>query len=187
MTLQEAKNLLTQENLEHLREVICPFEVNINKKDCDVVMSALCTAIQSNIIKIPSLDENAVALLNSDTSTLTAMKLLSILKTVNQHQDICCVITCEYHGIRKTFVFTHNNDTLSYNGIYHWVLETCDVTSKGIRQHMEGRYKPSVINNIAQILPKVEKNPNEIVSIKNISRILTAFGGTIKCSFITSL
>ena len=87
MTIEEAKALMTPEALEHLNEVVCPWEINIEKKDCDIVMSALCKAVTDNVIKKTSLDENTVQLLNSDTSTLTAQKLTDALNAIRKYTN----------------------------------------------------------------------------------------------------
>lgn len=180
MTLEEAKARMTPEALEHLNEVVCPWDINIDKKDCDIVMSALCKSVTDNTIKKTSLDENAVQILNSDTSTLTAMKLHDILKTIQHHQDIVCFIFLKYND--EKIVFNIGEDITTYNPIFDWVVKTCDVTSIGIRKKMIGKYKASVINNIAQLVPKHNTNPDEPISIKNITRIFTSYGGTIICS-----
>ena len=179
MTLEEAKAKMTPEALEHLNEVVCPWDINIDKKDCDIVMSALCSAVTNNVIKKTSLDENAVQILNSDTSTLTAPKLHDILNTIHNHQDIICLIFLKYKD--KKVVFNIGESINTYNTIFDWVVETCGVTSVGIRKNMMGRYKSSVINNIAQLVPKHRVNPNEPISIKNVTRIFTSYGGTIIC------
>ena len=180
MTIEEAKTLMSPEALEHLNEVVCPWEINIEKKDCDIVMSALCRAVTDNIIKKTSLDENTVQLLNSDTSTLTAQKLVDALTAIRKYQDVVCFIFLKYHD--EKVVFDIGDGISTYNHIFDWVVNTCDVTSIGIRKNMNGKYKASVINNIAQLITKHHINPNEPISIKNITRIFTSYNGIITCS-----
>lgn len=180
MTIEEAKALMTPEALEHLNEVVCPWEINIEKKDCDIVMSALCKAVTENVVKKTSLDENAVQILNSDTSTLTALKLTDILNTIRKHQDIGCFIFLKYKDEKVVFNIGQSNIT-TYNTIFDWIIKTCELTSVGIRTKMDGKYKSSVINNVAQLLPKHRNNPDEPISIKNITRIFTSYGGIITC------
>ena len=179
MTIEEAKALMTPQALEHLNEVVCPWEIDIEKKDCDIVMSALCKAVEENVVKITSLDENTVQILNSDTSTLTAQKLKDALTAIRHHQDMICLIFLKYHD--NKVVFDIGDDVVTYNGIFDWVIKTCDVTSIGIRKNMSGKYKASVINNIAQLITKHHTNPDEPISIKNITRIFTSYGGIITC------
>lgn len=180
MTIEEAKALMTPEALEHLNEVVCPWEINIEKKDCDIVMSALCKAVTDNVIKKTSLDENTVQLLNSDTSTLTAQKLTDALNAIRKYQDVVCLIFLKFKDNKVVFNIGESINT--YNGIFDWVIKTCEVTSIGIRRNMHEKYKASVINNIAQLVPKHHNNPNDPVSIKNITRIFTSYGGIITCS-----
>jgi hypothetical protein len=180
MTIEEAKALMTPEALEHLNEVVCPWEINIEKKDCDIVMSALCRAVTTNVVKKTSLDANTVQILNSDTSTLTAQKLKDALTAIRKHQDVICLIFLKYKD--EKVVFDIGDDIVTYNGIFDWVIKTCGVTSIGIRKNMNEKYKASVINNIAQLVPKYHNNPNDPISIKNITRIFTSYGGIITCS-----
>jgi hypothetical protein len=180
MTIEEAKALMTPEALEHLNEVVCPWEINIEKKDCDIVMSALCRAVTTNVVKKTSLDANTVQILNSDTSTLTAQKLKDALTAIRKHQDVICLIFLKYKD--EKVVFDIGDDIVTYNGIFDWVIKTCGVTSIGIRKNMNEKYKASVINNIAQLVPKYYNNPNDPISIKNITRIFTSYGGIITCS-----
>ena len=179
MTIEEAKALMSPEALEHLNEVVCPWEINIEKKDCDIVMSALCRAVTNNIIKKTSLDENTVQILNSDTSTLTAQKLVDALTAIRKYQDAVCFIFLKYHD--EKVVFDIGDGISTYNHIFDWVVKTCDVTSIGIRKNMNEKYKASVINNIAQLVPKHRTNPDDPISIKNIARIFTSYGGIITC------
>ena len=51
MTIEEAKALMSPEALEHLNEVVCPWDINIEKKDCDIVMSALCKSVTENVVE----------------------------------------------------------------------------------------------------------------------------------------
>lgn len=180
MTIEEAKALMTPEALEHLNEVVCPWEINIEKKDCDIVMSALCRAVTTNVVKKTSLDANTVQILNSDTSTMTAQKLKDALTAIRKHQDVICLIFLKYKD--EKVVFDIGDDIVTYNGIFDWVIKTCGVTSIGIRKNMNEKYKASVINNIAQLVPKYHNNPNDPISIKNITRIFTSYGGIITCS-----
>lgn len=179
MTIEEAKALMSPEALEHLNEVVCPWDINIEKKDCDIVMSALCKSVTENVVKKTSLDENTVQILNSDTSTLTAQKLVDALTAIRKHQDVVCFIFLKYHD--KKVVFDIGDGISTYNHIFDWVVDTCEVTSIGIRKNMNEKYKASVINNIAQLIPKHHNNPDDPISIKNITRIFTSYGGIITC------
>lgn len=187
MTIQEASALLTPEALDHLRDVTCPWEINIDKKDCDIVMSSLCKAVTDNVIKKTSLDENTVTILNSDTATLTAGKLEAILKTVSKSQNIVCLIKLRHEDNHVAFVYTPTGNDLSFNPIFEYVIKECEVTSVGIRHNLEGKYKASVINNIAQLLRKHEVTPDEPISIKHITRIFTAYKGIIICKFCDAI
>ena len=134
MTIEEAKALMTPEALEHLNEVVCPWEINIEKKDCDIVMSALCKAVTDNVIKKTSLDENTVQLLNSDTSTLTAQKLTDALNAIRKYQDVVCLIFLKFKD--NKVVFNIGESVNTYNGIFDWVIKTCEVTVRVLTRIM---------------------------------------------------
>lgn len=180
MTVEEACALMTPAAYEHLHEVVCEYEIDTSKKkDCDIVMSALCKSVENNVIKKTSLDDKIVQILNSDTATLTAEKLSGILNTIRSRQNIVCLIYLKYKD--KKVVFDMDPTIKSYNRIFDWVIRNCNVTSVGIRELLKDRYKATTINNVAQILQKHSANPLDEVSIKNITRIFNAYGGVITC------
>ena len=62
MTLEEAKNMISQDNVERLKGVVTPKPVICinNKANADIIMSALCTAVTNGVIKEASLDESTI-------------------------------------------------------------------------------------------------------------------------------
>ena len=71
MTIEEAKALISQDNVDRLKNVVSPKpSVSISTKtNMDIIMSALCTAVSNGVIKESSLDMSIIKLLNSSTST----------------------------------------------------------------------------------------------------------------------
>ena len=53
MTIEEAKALISQDNVDRLKNVVSPKpSVSISTKtNMDIIMSALCTAVSNGVIK----------------------------------------------------------------------------------------------------------------------------------------
>ena len=81
MTVEEAKQMISKENVDRLKNVVAPRpEVNISSKaNADIIMAALCTAVTNGNIKEAALNDSIIKLLNSSTSTLSAVKVGKIL------------------------------------------------------------------------------------------------------------
>lgn len=182
ISLEEAKSLMTEGSLEHLKDTVIPKPV-INtsiKINNDIIMSALCTAVNDGVIKTSSLDDRLVKLLNSPTNTLSAAKLDDILIHLNKHQPgMSCVITLKKGGIDGKILgrWSYNGNGVSFNPILDFVLKEFDITPTMIRVEMVNMLKVTIVNNVAQFVAKYELCDDEAkkdmnVSISTITRLV---------------
>ena len=182
MTIEEAKAMISKENVDRLRNVVAPRpEVNIsNKANADIIMSALCAAVVNGIIKEASLDDTIIKLLNSSTSTLSAVKVGKILTTLRETQPkMCCVITLrsgDGKEIIKDWIFT--GPEVYFNRIFEYVVREFNITPAIIRSKLGAMYKMTIVNNVAQLLGKYEtlkteeERKNVPISISTITRLV---------------
>lgn len=179
ITLNEAKNMMTPEAYEKLKKMttVAPV-INIgNKVNNDILMQALCRAVTEGVIKVDSLDEKTVKLLNSETNSLAAVKLGHILEKVRMHQpNIVCVVYMTSQNMSERlheWVFT--GPTVNLIGMFDTVLKDFNITPTTVRTKMTNTLKPTIVNNIAQLIAKYEhvENKNDIkVSITTITRLV---------------
>lgn len=182
MTIEEAKALISQDNVDRLKNVVTPKPtVSINAKtNADIIMSALCTAVQTGVIKESSLDMTIIKLLNSSTSTLSALKVGKILSILRQHQkNMTCTITLKTRDAQTIigeWVFT--GPEVYFNKIFEFVVEKFDITPAKIRSEMGKMFQMTIVNNIAQFLGKYETikteedRKKENISISTITRLV---------------
>lgn len=182
MTIEEAKAMISKENVDRLKNVVAPRpEVNIsNKANADIIMSALCAAVVNGIIKEASLDDTIIKLLNSSTSTLSAVKVGKILTTLRETQPkMCCVITLrsgDGKEIIKDWIFT--GPEVYFNRIFEYVVREFNITPAIIRSKLGAMYKMTIVNNVAQLLGKYEtlkteeERKNVPISISTITRLV---------------
>lgn len=179
MTLEEAKALMSPEALNKLKEVVTlrPTINMDNKANNDILMNALCKAVNDGTILIDSLDDKTVKLLNAKTNTLSPSKLGMILKTIRQSQpNIGCVISLiePIDKVIKTWVYT--DEDVNFLEIFAFLLEKFELTPNMVRVKMGEMLKPTIVNNIAQLVAKYqygdEKEIKEInVSITTLTRL----------------
>ena len=182
MTLEEAKNMISPDNVDKLKSVVSPRPVvNIsNKANADIIMAALCIAVTNGNIKETSLDESIIKLLNSSTSTLSAVKVGKILSIIRKHQpNMCCVIslkTADSMDTLNEWVFT--GPEVYFNRIFEYVVDKFEITPSKIRTQLGTMFKMTIVNNVAQLLGKYEtlktdEERKEIaVSISTITRLV---------------
>lgn len=182
MTVEEAKKMISQENIDRLKNVVAPRpEVNIsNKANADIIMAALCTAVTNGKIKEAALNESIIKLLNSSTSTLSAVKVGKILSILRQTQpNMTCVITLKTSDARenvKEWVFT--GPEVYFNRIFEFVVREFEITPALIRSRLGEMFKMTIVNNVAQLLGKYEtlKTDEERkavpISISTITRLV---------------
>lgn len=193
ISLAEAKSLMTEGSLEHLKDTVMP-KPTINtsiKINNDILMSALCTAVNNGVIKTSSLDDRLVKLLNSPTNTLSATKLNDIISHLRKHQPgMACIITLKKGGIDGEvlgqWAFTGNG--VSFNPILDFVLERFEITPTMIRVEMTNMLKVTIVNNVAQFIAKYELCNNEDkanmnVSISTITRLVNMVHHIIYAEF----
>lgn len=181
-SMEEAKSLITKENVDKLKNVVSPKPVICinNKANADIIMSALCAGVLNGVIKEASLDETIIKLLNSSTSTLSAVKVGRILKTIRETQPrMTCVISLkkpDTFDVVKEWVFT--GPEVYFNRIFEYVVKSFDITPAKIRTQMGEMFKMTIVNNVAQLLGKYETLETEeekkqiAISISTITRLV---------------
>ena len=182
MTVEEAKKMISQENIDRLKNVVAPRpEVNIsNKANADIIMAALCSAVTNGKIEEAALNESIIKLLNSSTSTLSAVKVGKILSILRQTQpNMTCVITLKTSDAKedvKEWVFT--GPEVYFNRIFEFVVREFEITPALIRSRLGEMFKMTIVNNVAQLLGKYEtlKTDEERkavpISISTITRLV---------------
>ncbi len=182
MTVEEAKQMISKENVDRLKNVVAPRpEVNISSKaNADIIMSALCTAVTNGNIKEAALNESIIKLLNSSTSTLSAVKVGKILSILRETQpNMTCVITLktgDSKDIIKEWVFT--GPEVYFNRIFEFVVREFDITPAIIRSRLGEMFKMTIVNNVAQLLGKYKTLKTEedrkavAISISTITRLV---------------
>ena len=182
MTVEEAKQMISKENVDRLKNVVAPRpEVNISSKaNADIIMAALCTAVSNGNIKEAALNESIIKLLNSSTSTLSAVKVGKILSILRETQpNMTCVITLktgDSRDIIREWVFT--GPEVCFNRIFEFVVREFGITPAIIRSRLGEMFKMTIVNNVAQLLGKYETLKTEeerkavAISISTITRLV---------------
>lgn len=194
MTLEEAKQMISKDNVDRLKNVVTPKPtVSINSKtNTDIIMSALCTAVQSGVIKESSLDISIIKLLNSSTSTLSAIKVGKILSILRKHQkNMTCTITLktsDAQTIVEEWVFT--GPEVYFNKIFEFVVDKFDITPAKIRNELGKMFQMTIVNNVAQFLGKYEtlkteeERKKENISISTITRLVNMSHHLLYAEFV---
>jgi len=192
MTLEEAKSLMTPEALSKLKEATSsrPPIVMGNKANNDILMNALCTAVSSKLISCESLDDKTIKLLNAKTNTLSPTKLGHVLKTIHEKQpDIVCKISLikPIDDVIKVWIF--DNEEVSFTEMFAFILEYFKLTPNIVRSQMSRMLKPTIVNNIAQLVAKYaygdEQDRAEInVSITTLTRLVNMCNHMLLAEFI---
>lgn len=180
MTLEEAKKLMTPEALSNLREVTTSRPtINMdNKANNDILMNALCKAVSEGFILIDSLDDKTVKLLNAKTNTLSPSKLGDIISHVRESQpNIGCVISLVKPINETVKIWTFTDKKVNFIDIFAFVLDYFELTPNLVRTKMGEMLKPTIVNNIAQLVAKYqygdENDKAEInVSITTLTRLV---------------
>lgn len=191
MTLEEAKGLMTQEKIDKLKEVVAKeIDVDISKKiNNDLIMTALCRAVVvDKIIDPDAIDERLYKLLNSDTNTVSDLKLSDILKSIHDVQkNMYCVITLQDTNMNIINEWKLYED-FTFNHIFEFILDHYKVTPHDIRESMSATLKPTIVNNIGQLISKYqqltpEEKAKKRISITTINRIVSTVGGIMTVEF----
>ena len=190
MTIDEAEALMSESAYERLREVVTvrPVIDTSKKAGNDILMSAFCKAVAEEVIKSSSLDDKLTKLLNSATNTLSQQKLKYLLEVVHKSQpDIKCVITITTADM-QTDVFEveyHTPDAIDFLTIFRWLLDYFNITPSSIRNKLSETLKPTIVNNISQLVSRVQQNNTEdlIISITTITRLVNCHDHLIFARF----
>ena len=179
ISLEEAKNMMTMESISKLKDIVnAKPTINMdNKAGNDILLQALCRAVSDKVIHAESLNDRLIKLLNSATNSLSQMKLGRILSDIRNHQhSICCVIylmESDMSNTIKEWVFT--GPVVSFNGLFEYVIDQFNITPQMIRNKMVNTLKPTIVNNIAQLVAKYNNSEDTSdikISINTISRIV---------------
>lgn len=190
MTLEEARALMAPSAIQHLKDMVSEnIIIDTSKKcACDIIMSAFCKAVETDVIHKTSLNDQFVTMLNSSTNTMSQSKLGELLKTVQAKQpNIACVITLftpDMSDVIEEWVYKTSNPT--FNRLYEYVIEYFKITPEMIRKDMSKVLKQTISNNVAQFTLKYQQTADHdslVVSITTITRLVNMVGHIITCEF----
>ena len=179
MTLEEAKKLMTPEAIEKLHKLISkPDEIDVSKKvGNDIIMGAFCNAVMNGLIQQRSISQRMLKLLNSDTNTMSDIKLKEILETIhNQQPDIVCVISLR-NSLNEEMVRWNMYDEVSFTPILEYIIEVLAITPQLVRAKLSDTLKTTIVNNMSQLVSKFNSLSSEEksefrVSIMSITRLV---------------
>jgi hypothetical protein len=193
ISLEDAKAMVSPEAIARLKNVVTPKPIiNMDAKvNNDIIMSALCTAVNNGVIKQASLDDRLIKLLNSSTNTLSAAKLGSILSHIRETQpNMACVITLMEPDMSTWLEgWTFTGPNVYFNKIFEYVIDYFDITPSIIRNKMTEMLKPTIVNNVAQLVAKYNSIESEeerkkiTISISTITRLVNMSGYLLIAEF----
>lgn len=182
MTLEEAKSMMNDKSLDKLRDVTSTRPtINMeNKVNNDILMQALCRSVSEDVIHMTTLDERLIKLLNSPTNTLSQNKLIDILKHVRLYQpNIVCVISLMNADMSTTLMtWKFDEDNVKFIDIFRYVVNRFDITPALVRSKMTNTLKPTIVNNISQLISRYLNSETDEergcikVSINTITRLV---------------
>lgn len=182
LTLEDAKAMMSDEAILKLKNMVTPKPVvNMDHKvNNDIIMSALCRAVDDGVINVNSLNEKIIKLLNSPTNTLSAVKVGSILTHVRKSQpNICCIITlktADMNTVLNEWIFT--GPEVYFNKIFEYVVDYFKITPTIVRNKMTEMLKTTIVNNVAQLIAKYNTLESEeekqalTISISTVTRLV---------------
>lgn len=193
ISLADAKAMISEESVSKLKEIVTP-KVMLNmdtKVNNDIIMSALCTAVSNGVIKMTSLDDRLIKLLNSPTNTLSSTKLGSILTHIRETQPkMCCVITLKSGDMTEVVQeWTFTGPTVYFNKIFEFVVQEFNITPSIVRNKMTEMLKATIVNNVAQLVAKYASLETEeekkaiTISISTITRLVNMSGYLLMAEF----
>ena len=197
LSLEEAKQLMTPEAKEKLRNVVNVNKPTINysnKMNNDIVMQALCRAIDDGIIRPDDMDDTLIKLVNSSTNTVSYPKLIRSLNTIHKtNPNIVCVISLRDTKEStleplKEWIIDGKESNITYHRIFEYVLATYKITPHDVRIKMTETLKPTVVNNVAQLIAKYNLSSEEdrekiVISMRTITRLINMVGYMLFCEF----
>ena len=159
------------------------------KVNGDPIMVAFCKAVNDDIIKITSLSETMIKMLNSSTNTMSQSKLGEMLEHARKHQPglICRIKLMDGTQIQtiNQWTFTGVEDC-KFNDMFEYVVKTFEITPSMVRDRMSKLLKPTIANNIGQFIAKYENSTHKdelVVSITTIARLAGIVNHAIKVEF----
>lgn len=191
MNLKEAKALMNPSAMNNLKTTISVEEkIDMSKKvNGDAIMVALCKAINDGTIKISSLSTPLIKMLNSSTNTISQTKLGEILDQVRKFQpNMICVISIMTGDKTDTLMnweFT-TADTCRFNDMFEYVVKTFQITPQQTREKLSKLLKPTIANNIGQLIVKYETSEHKdeiVISITTIARLTNMAGYILDVKF----
>jgi len=191
MNLKEAKALMNPSAMNNLKTTISVEEkIDMSKKvNGDAIMVALCKAINDGTIKISSLSTPLIKMLNSSTNTISQTKLGEILDQVRKSQpNMICVISIMTGDKTDTLMnweFT-TSDTCRFNDMFEYVVKTFQITPQQTREKLSKLLKPTIANNIGQLIVKYETSEHKdeiVISITTIARLTNMAGYILDVKF----
>lgn len=189
MTIEEAEALMTQDAYDKLREVVTVKPViDMSKKaGNDILMQAFCKAVAEEVINVNSLDDKLIKLLNSATNTLSQQKLVYLMETIQKHQPIKCTITVVTPDMMDTVyeVIYDDPSNIDFLEMFKWLLNHFNVTPTSVRNKMSETLKPTIVNNISQLVSRVQNGNTDdlVISIATITRIVNCNDHLIYAKF----
>lgn len=197
LSLEDAKKLFTPKSKQKLNDTVNhdrPVINSTNKVNNDIVMQALCRAVDDNTIRVDDLDDRLVKLLNSNTNTISYHKLISALKVIRKsNHNIACVIEIRdpntiNQALIKDWVITGEKDSATFVEVFEYVCNKFEITPHMIREKMTETLKATVVNNVAQLLAKFDNATEEerkdfVISIRTITRLICMSGYLIYAEF----
>lgn len=190
ITLEEAQSMVTNENLAHLRDITAVrLEVDFSHKvNNDIIMSALCKAVANEVIAPTSINERLAKLLNSETSTISQSKLEEILSMLHVHQPkLACCVTAYNHDMIPLQEWEFD-DKVCFSSMFDWVVNHYEITPTDIRKRLTQTLKPTIVNNVSQLVSKWRKASDEVksqmvISITTVQRLVNMTGDILLAEF----
>lgn len=190
LTLDEAKAMLTKENLEHLHDIttVKPDIDFSHKVNNDIIMTALCKAVADEVIKPSSITDRLAKLLNSETNTISQSKLEEILCSIHNFQpDIKCCVTVYDHDMIPKHEWEFS-DKVSFLPMFDWVVNNYNITPVDIRKRLTQTLKTTIVNNVSQLVSKwckssLEERASMVISITTVQRLVNMTGDILQAEF----
>lgn len=190
ISLQDAKQMIDSNSIAKLHEIVetKPLVDTSHKVNNDILMTALCKAVNEGVIKPHALNERLVKLLNSETNTISQTKLTEILQSLRRvHPSMKCIVTMMDVEMSPlmTWVF---EDQVNFLDMFGDVLQYYKITPSDVRRKMVETLKSTIVNNVSQLVSKYYKT-NEIerqgmvVSVSTVQRLVNMSGGILVAEF----
>lgn len=191
ITLDEAKNMVSRDSISRLHEIVetKPIVDTSHKVHNDIIMASLCKAVAEGVIKPGSLNDRLIKLLNSETNTISQSKLTEILRIIRSNQpNMVCRVTLKESDMRDVMCWTFDTD-VCFLEMFDFVLRQYDITPTEIRQKMVATLKPTIVNNVSQLVSKYNKSSDEerqrmVISISTIQRLVNMAGRILVAEFV---